>query len=52
MKTFTRYLDAARFCREHNLSIAAIERTGHWKYTVFVDEKYTVAQTGQLMPRL
>lgn len=46
VKTFTRYLDAARFCREHNLSLAAIQRTGHWKFTVFVDGLFTVGMDG------
>lgn len=53
MQTFSRYLDAARFCREHNLSLAAIERTGHWKFTVFVDGKYTVTAEGNKpLPKL
>lgn len=43
MNTFTRYLDAWRFCVQHNLSIAAIEKTGYSKYTVFIDDKYLIS---------
>lgn len=44
METFTRYLDAVRFCNKHNLSIAAIQKTGWYKFTVFVGDMFIVGQ--------
>lgn len=45
MVKFTRYLDAWGFCTKHNLSMTAINKTGYSEYTVFVDDKYVVAQS-------
>lgn len=50
MKTFTRYLDAARFCREHNLSIASINKTGQWSYTVIFSSDLLVTTGKHTLP--
>lgn len=42
MHKFTRYLDAWAFCRKHNLSMAAISRTGQWEFIVMVQDTYVV----------
>ncbi len=51
MKTFTRYLDAWAFCRAHGLSMAAIQKTGQWEYTVFVDDVFIIGNNGKAMPQ-
>lgn len=42
MKKFTSYLSAVRFCRSHNLSIAAINKTGYSQWVVAFDDAYIV----------
>jgi urate oxidase len=54
MKPFTTYLGAARYAREHNMSLASIEKIGHSKWTVFIKDEYIIvpAPTQRPMPQL
>lgn len=50
MRKFSRYLDAAKFARKHNISLAAIQKTGWYEWTVFVADDYIVSNNGRPFP--